>query len=123
MKTMSNPANNSLSVSLECGGLTPLLEARGLTRAVVNNPVRNARRLVPSSWAEFKPASSRRTPRSDRLKAYRENLQELKGNGQVCVTTVGMGQNILLAERSAMDHILDAIREIRAYRAELAKKA
>ena len=61
--------------------------------------------------------------RGDRLKAYRESFKDLKGNAQVCATTVGLGQNMLLADRSAMDHILDAIRKIRAYSAELAKKA
>jgi hypothetical protein len=62
--------------------------------------------------------------RGDRLKAYRgESFQDLKGNAQVCTTTVGMGQNMLLADRSAIDHILEAIRKIRAYSAELAKKA
>jgi len=60
---------------------------------------------------------------ADRLKAYRESFKELKGNAQVCATTVGMGQNMLLADRSAMDHILEAIRKIRAYSAELAKRA
>jgi len=58
-----------------------------------------------------------------RLKAYREKLQELKGNAQVCATTVGMGQNMLLADRSAMDHILEAIRKIKVHSAALAKKA
>jgi hypothetical protein len=37
-------------------------------------------------------------------------------------TTVGMGQNLLLANRSAMDHILDAIREIKAHSTGLMKK-
>ena len=60
---------------------------------------------------------------AERLKAYRESFKELKGNAQVCATTVGMGQNMLLADRSAMDHILEAIRKIRAYSAELAKRA
>ncbi len=59
---------------------------------------------------------------ADRLKAYREQLQDLKGNAQVCATTVGIGQNMLLADRSAMDHILEAIQKIKAYSAELAKK-
>lgn len=53
----------------------------------------------------------------------REQFQELKGNAQVCANTVGLSQNMLLADRSAMDHILDAIRKIRAYSEELAKKA
>ena len=42
----------------------------------------------------------------DALKAYRESFKDLKGHAQVCATTVGMGQNMLLADRSAMDHIL-----------------
>ena len=41
------------------------------------------------------------------MKAYRERAsQELKGSAQLCATTVGMSQNMLLADRSAMDHIL-----------------
>ena len=60
---------------------------------------------------------------AERLKAYRESFQELKGNRQVCATTVGMTQNLLLADRSHMDHILEAIRKIHAHRAALAKAA
>jgi perosamine synthetase len=55
-----------------------------------------------------------------RLKAYRESFQELKGNRQVCATTVGLSQNMLLAERRDMDHIAEAIRKIRAHSAALA---
>jgi len=58
-----------------------------------------------------------------RLKAYRDSFQELKGNKQVCETTVGMSQNLLLADRSDMDHILAAIRKIQAHSAGLAKVA
>ncbi|HPA19742.1 MAG TPA: DegT/DnrJ/EryC1/StrS family aminotransferase [Verrucomicrobiae bacterium] len=57
----------------------------------------------------------------ERLKAYRESFKELKGNKQVCETTVAISQNILLADRSCMDHILAAIRKIQAHSAELAK--
>ncbi len=60
---------------------------------------------------------------ADRLKAYRESFKDLKGNAQVCSTTVAIGQNMLLADRSAMDQILDAIRKIKAHSATLAKKA
>ena len=60
---------------------------------------------------------------AERLKAYREIFKDLKGNAQVCATTVGLSQTLLLADRNAMDHILEAIRKIRAYSAELAKKA
>jgi len=56
-----------------------------------------------------------------RLKEYRDSFKELKGNAQVCATTVCIPQTVLLADRSAMDHILDAIRKIKAYSAELAK--
>jgi dTDP-4-amino-4,6-dideoxygalactose transaminase len=51
---------------------------------------------------------------AERLKAYRDSFQELKGNQQVCETTVGMPNTLLLAERSDMDHILDAIRKLQA---------
>jgi perosamine synthetase len=57
---------------------------------------------------------------AERLKAYRDSLQELKGNRQVCQTTVAVFHTLLLAERSDMDHILDAIRKIRAHSAALA---
>jgi perosamine synthetase len=56
-----------------------------------------------------------------RLKAYRDSFQELKGNKQVCETTVSMSQTLLLADRSAMDDILEAIRKVQAHSAELAK--
>jgi len=58
---------------------------------------------------------------AERLKAYKDSLHELKGNEQVCDTTVGMFQNMLLADRSAMDHILAAIRKIQANSATLAQ--
>ena len=58
---------------------------------------------------------------AERLKAYRDSFQELKGNKQVCETTVSFTQNMLLAERSAMDDILEAIRKIQANSAALAK--
>jgi len=60
---------------------------------------------------------------AERLKAYRESFQELKGNKQVCETTVGMFQTLLLADRSDMDHIIEAIRKIQAHSAALAKVA
>ena len=58
---------------------------------------------------------------AERLKAYRDSFQELKGNKQVCETTVSFGQNMLLADRSAMDDILEAIRKVQAHSAEVAK--
>ena len=56
-----------------------------------------------------------------RLKAYRDSFKELKGNKQVCETTVAMTQNMLLGPRSNMDHIIEAVRKIHAGSAALAK--
>ena len=58
---------------------------------------------------------------AQRLKAYRDSLQELKGNRLVCATTVAMTQNILLAERADIQHIVEAVRKIRENSAELVK--
>jgi len=58
---------------------------------------------------------------ASRLKAYRDSFQELKGNRQVCATTVAITQNLLLADPKDIDHIGEAIRKIRAHGAELAK--
>jgi perosamine synthetase len=58
---------------------------------------------------------------AERLKAYRDSFKELKGNKQVCETTVGFTQNMLLADRSAMDDILEACRKVQAGSAALAK--
>ncbi|MCX6898146.1 MAG: DegT/DnrJ/EryC1/StrS family aminotransferase [Verrucomicrobia bacterium] len=60
---------------------------------------------------------------ADRLKAYRESFKDLKGNKQACETMVAISQNMLLADRSDMDQILEAIRKIQAHSAALAKKA
>lgn len=60
---------------------------------------------------------------ASRLKAYRDSFSELKGNAQVCASTVGISQSLLLADRTAMDHILEAIRKIQTHSAELAKLA
>jgi dTDP-4-amino-4,6-dideoxygalactose transaminase len=60
---------------------------------------------------------------AERLKAWRDSFQELKGNRQVCATTVAMTQNLLLAERRDMDDIIEAVRKIQAHSAALAKAA
>ncbi len=57
----------------------------------------------------------------ERLKAYRDSFQELKGNKQVCETTVAMTQNMLLADRADLDHIVEAIRKIQTHSAALVK--
>ena len=56
-----------------------------------------------------------------RLKSYRDSLQELRGNRQVCATTVAITQNLLLADRADVDHIVEAIRKIQRHGAALAK--
>jgi hypothetical protein len=60
---------------------------------------------------------------AERLKAYRDSFQELTHNRQVCDTTVGLTQNILLGSRTDMDHIVAGIRKIRAPSASLARAA
>ena len=60
---------------------------------------------------------------AERLKAYRDSFHELKGNKQVCETTVAMTQNMLLGPRSDMDDIIEAIRKVHANSAVLAKAA
>lgn len=55
-----------------------------------------------------------------RLKAYRDSRQDLKGTRQVCATTVAITQNLLLAAPSDIDHIAAAIRKIQAHGAQLA---
>jgi dTDP-4-amino-4,6-dideoxygalactose transaminase len=63
----------------------------------------------------------RRLWSAERLKAYRDSFRDLKGNKHVCETTVAMTQNLLLADRSDMDYILEAIRKVHAHSAALAK--
>lgn len=58
---------------------------------------------------------------AQRLKEYRDSFHDLKGNRQVCETTVAITQNLLLAERSHMDHIVEAIRKLQSHSAALAK--
>lgn len=56
-----------------------------------------------------------------RLKSYRESFNELKGNREVCATTVAMTQNQLLGGREDMDHIVEAVRKIHKHSAAIAK--
>jgi perosamine synthetase len=60
---------------------------------------------------------------AERLKAWRESFHELKGNRQVCATTVAIPQNVLLAGRKDMDHIITAVHKIHTHSAALAKAA
>lgn len=57
----------------------------------------------------------------ERLKAYRESFKDLKGTRQACETVVCFPHGMLMADRAAMDHILEAIAKIQAHSAELAK--
>ncbi len=56
---------------------------------------------------------------SERLKAYRDSFHELKGNKLVCDTTVAVYQNMLLAGKSDVDHIVEAIQRIQTHSTEL----
>ena len=63
----------------------------------------------------------RRLFSEQRLKSYRDSFRELKGNRQVCSTTVGLSQNLLLAKRREMDEIINALRKLQSQSAVLAK--
>ncbi|MBN1561554.1 DegT/DnrJ/EryC1/StrS family aminotransferase [candidate division KSB1 bacterium] len=56
-----------------------------------------------------------------RLKEYRESLSELKGNKQVCETTLAITQNLLLGEKKDMDDIVNALQKIQRHSAEVAR--
>jgi len=58
---------------------------------------------------------------ADRLKTYFDSLQDLKGNRQVCATTVAFSQNMLLTDRSSMDQILEAVQRIKNHAGTLAR--
>lgn len=52
---------------------------------------------------------------AERLKSYRASFDELKGNRQVCQTTVAIPQNVFLADRNQIDRIAEAFRRIHAH--------
>ena len=54
-------------------------------------------------------------------KDYRDSFRELKGNRQVCATTVGIRRTCSWPNAADIDHIAEAIRKIQAHGAELAK--
>jgi perosamine synthetase len=56
----------------------------------------------------------------ERLREYRASFSDLPGNRQVCATMIGLSQNLLLAPRSDMDHIIDAILKIKKHSDALA---
>ncbi len=55
----------------------------------------------------------------ERLKAYRNSFHELRGNKQVCETTVCITQSMLLADRRQVEHIVKAIGRIAQHSAAL----
>ena len=57
---------------------------------------------------------------AERLKAYRDSLENLKGNKQVCETTVALFHSMLLADRADMDHVIEAIQRVQAHSGALA---
>jgi dTDP-4-amino-4,6-dideoxygalactose transaminase len=56
---------------------------------------------------------------AERLKAYRGSFDELKGNKQVCETTVGLSQRLILGNDRDMDDIVEAVRRIQVHSASL----
>lgn len=56
-----------------------------------------------------------------RLKEYRDGFHELKGNREVCATTVAITQNLLLAPPADVDHIAEAVRKIQLHAAEISR--
>ena len=56
---------------------------------------------------------------AERLKAYRASFDELKGNKQVCETTVALSQRLLLGEPGDIDNIVEAIQKIKTHSASL----
>ena len=57
---------------------------------------------------------------AERLKAYRDSLENLKGNKQVCETTVALFHSMLLADRADMDHVIEAIQRVQTHSHALA---
>ena len=58
---------------------------------------------------------------AQRLKAYRDSFNDLKGNREVCATTIGMSQTALLADRPGLDHIVEAVAKLQTHSAALVK--
>jgi dTDP-4-amino-4,6-dideoxygalactose transaminase len=51
---------------------------------------------------------------AERLKAYRESFQELRGNRETCATVVALPQTVLLAGRAALDQVVEAFAKLQA---------
>lgn len=59
---------------------------------------------------------------AQRLKAYRDSFHELKGNRETCANTIGLSQTVLLADRAAVGHVVEAVARIQAHSAAIAAK-
>ena len=56
---------------------------------------------------------------AERLKAFRDSFHELKGNRETCASVVALPQTVLLADRSALDHVVEAFARLQARSADL----
>jgi len=80
--------------------------------------------IATSCWTAARPSTTGRAfGNFNGEKSYftRGSNYDLKGNRQVCATAVGMTQNLLLADRSHMDLIAEAIHKIHTHSAVLAR--
>ncbi len=56
---------------------------------------------------------------AERLKAFRDSFRELRGNRATCASVVALPQTVLLADRPALDHVVEAFARLQARSADL----
>ena len=56
---------------------------------------------------------------AERLKAFRDSFHELKGNRETCASVVALPQTVLLADRPALDHVVEAFARLQSRSADL----
>ena len=56
---------------------------------------------------------------AERLKALRDSFHELRGNRATCASVVALPQTVLLADRPALDHVVEAFARLQARSADL----
>ena len=56
---------------------------------------------------------------AERLKAFRASFHELKGNRETCASVVALPQTVLLADRPALDRVVEAFARLQARSADL----
>jgi len=56
---------------------------------------------------------------AERLKAFRDSFHELRGNRATCASVVALPQTVLLADRPALDHVVEAFARLQARSADL----